>query len=95
MRHVFAIFGCALLGSPALAGVCSADREADIALFEEAKTAFLAAEYRRFVVIAGPYFPDLESNFGVYFGQIQVVHRRRRRKNGQRECQRAGGNGLA
>lgn len=82
MKPVFASIGLIFLAAPAFAGVCGADSDRDIPLFEEAKEAFLAAEYERFVEIAGPYFPDLKENFDDYFGQIQVVF-----PNGFDRCQ--------
>lgn len=57
----------------ASAGTCGPDAAEDIPLLEEAKAAFLAAEYQTFSDLAGPYFPDLKDNFDAYFGQIQVV----------------------
>lgn len=72
MRYIIAA-AIAAFSTPANAGPCGADLTGDIPLFEEAKAAFLAADYKSFVDIAGPYFPDLESNFDDYFGQIQVV----------------------
>ena len=65
----------ALLASSSVtfAGVCGPDRDDDILVMEASKAAFLAADYRKFVEIGGNYFPDLESNFNNYFGQIQVV----------------------
>lgn len=62
-----------IAANAAHAGPCGPDRSEDIPLLEEAKAAFLVAEFETFVDIAGPYFPDLKDNFNDYFGQIQVV----------------------
>ena len=67
------LFSLVMSATQSLAGVCGLDRDADIALLEHAKSAFLSADYREFVTIAGPYFPDLDENFNDYFGQIQIV----------------------
>lgn len=63
----------AVTAPAALAGTCGPDGDADVALFEEAKAAILAADYRTFADLAGPYFSDLRDNFDSYFGQIQVA----------------------
>ena len=62
-----------LLAGTAWAGPCGPDRETDVPVLEDAKAAFLDADYRAFTTIAGAYFPDIEENFDNYFGQIQVV----------------------
>ncbi len=57
--------------SAAFSGECGGDRAADIPVFEEAKSAFLASDYVRFVDAIGDYFPDVEQNFDAYFGQLE------------------------
>lgn len=73
MRFLSAALFSLMSATSVQAGVCGDDQDADLALFEEAKAAFLAADYEAFVDLAGPYFPDLKQNFSDYFGQIQVV----------------------
>lgn len=72
MKKLAALIWLGLTGA-AHAGPCGPQQDEDIVLFEAAKAAFLAADYEKFVELAGDYFPDLESNFDNYFGQIQVV----------------------
>lgn len=71
-----------LLAGPVAAGPCGPALDHDIVLLEAAKAAFLAADYTKFAEMAGDYFPDLETNFDNYFGQIQVVF-----PNGYDRCQ--------
>ncbi|NND22436.1 MAG: hypothetical protein HKN18_16215 [Silicimonas sp.] len=73
MRTLIHALVALIIPTATLAGACGPDQDADIGLIEDAKAAFLDADYRKFVTIAGPYFPDLEQNFDDYFGQIQVV----------------------
>lgn len=60
-----------LLASPAIAGICGDDSDADIALFETAKSALLNADYRSFSRIAGAYFADIEDSYDDYFGPLE------------------------
>lgn len=70
-------FLCALLMTLAAghadAAACGPDADADIPELEALKSAFLAADYRQFAELAGPYFPDLVENLNGYFGQMMVV----------------------
>jgi len=60
-----------LVANPAFAGPCGNSTEFDIALFEDAKTAFLASDYDEFAVLAGPYFPDLQADPDSLFGALK------------------------
>jgi hypothetical protein len=62
-----------LLANSALAGPCGNSTEADLPLFEEAKTAFLASDYHEFSVLAGPYFPGLQEDPDSLFGALKNV----------------------
>ena len=53
------------------AGACGPDTPQDIAYFEDAKSAFLQADYRAFFDGMGPYFPGVD--FDATFGQARVV----------------------
>ncbi len=53
------------------AGTCGPERDADLPLLEDAKAAFLAADYALFAELAGPYFHDLADNYDAYFGPIE------------------------
>ena len=57
----------------AFAGSCGNSTEADIPLFEIAKTAFLASDYDEFSAIAGPYFPDLQKDPDSLFAALKNV----------------------
>lgn len=72
---IFAKSAAALIFSSTLthAGVCGPDSDADIAVFEASKKAFLTTQYRDFIDIGGAYFSDLEENFEGYFGQLASV----------------------
>lgn len=72
---LFAKSAAVLFASTTLthAGVCGADNDADIPVFEAAKEAFLSTRYRDFIDIGGAYFSDLEENFDSYFGQLPRV----------------------
>ena len=69
----FALAALLMSSTATFAGVCGPDRDTDIPVMEASKAAFLNADYRKFVELGGDYFPDLDSNFNNYFGQIQVV----------------------
>ena len=73
MRPLFAACIFALAAGRADAAACGPDRAADIPELEALKSAFLAADYRQFAELAGPYFPDLVDNLNGYFGQVMVV----------------------
>ena len=55
----------------ALAGPCDNSTEVDIPIFERAKTAFLASDYDKFSVLAGPYFPGLQEDPDSLFGALK------------------------
>ncbi|MGI9391550.1 MAG: hypothetical protein ACR2O1_15950 [Boseongicola sp.] len=60
-----------LAANSSVAAVCDNSTGADILLFEEAKTAFLASNYEKFAVVAGPYFPDLQKDPDSLFGALK------------------------
>ncbi|NNF77557.1 MAG: hypothetical protein HKN05_05965 [Rhizobiales bacterium] len=61
------IFGAA----QAHAGACGPDTADDITSFEQAKAAFLQADYETFFNTRGPYFPG--ADYDALFGQARVV----------------------
>lgn len=71
MKKYFIAAVLSFAANSALAGACDNSTEADIPLFEEAKTDFLTGRFQKFADDAGAYFPDLQSNYPNYFGAIE------------------------
>ncbi len=72
-NNLIACAVAACLATPAFAGTCGQENDADIPLFETAKAAFLNADFRSFSRIAGSYFADLDENYDTYFGQLEQI----------------------
>jgi len=73
MKKKFIAAAFCFLANSALAGPCGNPTEADIPLFEEAKTAFLASDFKQFAELAGPYFLDLKEDPDSLFGPLMNV----------------------
>ena len=71
MKKLLATTALCFAANSALAGPCGNSTEADIPLFEDAKTAFLSSDYDEFSVLAGPFFPDLQKDPDSLFGALK------------------------
>ncbi len=67
-----------LLISPvsAAAQSCAPSTDADIQVFEAAKTAFLKTDYRAFAGLVDDYIPNIDAQFDQLFGPLDVFEPR-------------------
>ncbi|WP_411892394.1 hypothetical protein [Yoonia sp. SDW83-1] len=56
----------------ALAQSCDPSTDADIPVFEEAKTAFLRTDYRAFANLVDDYIPTMDAQFKGLFGPLDA-----------------------
>ena len=55
-----------------MAQSCEPSTDADIPVFEDAKTAFLRTDYREFAGLVDDYVPDMGDRFETLFGPLSV-----------------------
>ncbi len=56
----------------AAAQSCEPSTEADVSVFESAKTAFLRTDYRAFANLVDDYVPAMDQQFDALFGPLSV-----------------------
>lgn len=72
MKMILTLTCAALLPVTAAAQSCEPSTDADIPVFEAAKTAFLRTDYRAFANLADDYIPNMSEQFDALFGPLSV-----------------------
>ncbi len=75
MRYL-ATFAFLLAPVAAAAQSCDPSTDADIPLFEAAKTAFFKTDYRAFAGLVDDYIPNMDAQFDALFGPLEVFEPR-------------------
>ncbi len=62
--------------SQVAAQTCPPSTEADLPVFEDAKTAFFRTDYRAFANLVDEYVPNMDAQFDTLFGPLEVFEPR-------------------